>query len=120
MIFLIECVIACLLFTAALEILAARRREVFVNDYPPVVTDRLRGLGLVAQTPPSQPPRSCCSEKTNCIPFLDNYGIILVQRTGVLFYGKWDTRSCHRQGTHDIMEKIKRNRGKQAYGSHPN
>ena len=34
MIFLIECVVACLLFTAALEILAARRREVFVNDYP--------------------------------------------------------------------------------------
>ena len=33
MIFLIECVIACLLFTAALEILAGRR-EVFVNDYP--------------------------------------------------------------------------------------
>lgn len=68
MIFLIECVVACLLFTAALEILAARRREVFVNDYPPVVTDRLRGLGVVAQTPPSQPPWPCCSEKNKLHP----------------------------------------------------
>lgn len=34
MIFLIGCVVVCLLFTAVLESLAARRREVFVNDYP--------------------------------------------------------------------------------------
>lgn len=52
MVFLIECIAACVLFTLALEALAAKRREVFVNDYPPVVTDKLRALGLVAETPP--------------------------------------------------------------------
>ena len=54
MIFLIECVAACVLFTLALELLAAKRREVFVNDYPPVVTDRLRALNLVAEKPPAK------------------------------------------------------------------
>ena len=54
MIFLIECVAACALFTAALEILAAKRREVFVNDYPPVVTEKLRELRLVAEKPPAR------------------------------------------------------------------
>ena len=37
MVFAIKCIIACVLFTIALEILAARQREVFVNDYPPIV-----------------------------------------------------------------------------------
>ena len=41
MIFAIECVVACVLFTVALEILCARRREIFINDYPPVVSDKL-------------------------------------------------------------------------------
>ena len=40
MVFFLECVVACVLFTAALEALAAKRREVFVNDYPPVVTEK--------------------------------------------------------------------------------
>lgn len=48
MVFAIECIIACVLFTIALEILAARRRDVFVNDYPPIVTDRLRDLHMAA------------------------------------------------------------------------
>ena len=52
MVFVVECIAACVLFTAALEIMCAKRREVFVNDYPPVVTSRLRALGLVAETPP--------------------------------------------------------------------
>lgn len=38
MVFAIKCIIACVLFTIALEILAARQRDVFVNDYPPIVT----------------------------------------------------------------------------------
>ncbi len=44
MIFLVECIVACVLFTVALEIMCARRREIFTNDYPPVVTDKLRDL----------------------------------------------------------------------------
>ena len=48
MVFAIECIIASVLFTIALEILAARQRDVFVNDYPPIVTDRLRDLHMAA------------------------------------------------------------------------
>lgn len=54
MIFAAECIAACVLFTLALELAAANRRDVFVNDYPPVVTDKLRELHLVAQTPPTK------------------------------------------------------------------
>ena len=54
MIFLLECIAACALFTLVLELMAARRREVFTNDYPPVVTDKLRALQLVAETPPTK------------------------------------------------------------------
>ena len=54
MIFAVECVVACVLFTAALEILAARRREIFTNDYPPVVTDKLRDLNVIAEKPPAK------------------------------------------------------------------
>lgn len=44
MIFAIECIAACVLFTAALKLVSANREEVFVNDYPPVVTDKLRAI----------------------------------------------------------------------------
>lgn len=54
MIFLVECIAACALFTAMLEIICARRREIFTNDYPPVVTDKLRGLNLVSEKPPAK------------------------------------------------------------------
>lgn len=54
MIFLIESVATCVLFTLMLELVAANRREVFVNDYPPVVTDQLRKLNLVAEKPPAR------------------------------------------------------------------
>lgn len=54
MIFLIESVAACVLFTLMLELVAANRREVFVNDYPPVVTDQLRKRNLVAEKPPAR------------------------------------------------------------------
>lgn len=54
MIFFIECIVACALFTVALEIMCARRREIFTNDYPPVVTDKLRSLNLVAEKPPTK------------------------------------------------------------------
>lgn len=54
MLFTLECLAACVLFTAALEILCAKRREIFTNDYPPVVTDKLRSLNLVAEKPPAK------------------------------------------------------------------
>lgn len=54
MIFVIECIAACVLFTIILEIAAANRREAFANDYPPVVTDRLRQMGIIAEKPPAK------------------------------------------------------------------
>ncbi len=51
MIFLIECIVACALFTAVLEILCAKRREILTNDYPPVVTEKLRSLNIVSEKP---------------------------------------------------------------------
>ncbi len=54
MVFLIECIVACVLFTVMLEIMCAKRREIFTNDYPPVVTDKLRSLNLVAEKPPTR------------------------------------------------------------------
>ena len=54
MIFVVECIAACALFTVALEILCARRREIFTNDYPPVVTDKLRDLHIVGEKPPAK------------------------------------------------------------------
>lgn len=54
MVFAIESIAACVLFTVLLEIATVNRREVFVNDYPPVVTDKLRQIGLIAENPPAK------------------------------------------------------------------
>ncbi len=50
----IECVIACLLFTGVVIIATRSRREAFVNDYPPVITKKLRGMGMIAEKPPAK------------------------------------------------------------------
>ncbi len=52
--FLIECIVACVLFTAMIEISCAKRREIFTNDYPPVVIDKLRDLNIVSEKPPAK------------------------------------------------------------------
>lgn len=54
MVFAIECIVACILFTLALELVAHNRQEVFINDSPPIVTDKLRALGLVSEKPPAR------------------------------------------------------------------
>ena len=54
MIFLIECIVACALFTIMIEIICAKRREIFTNDYPPVVVDKLRDLNVVGEKPPTK------------------------------------------------------------------
>lgn len=54
MIFLIESIAACLIFTLLIKLIAHNRQEVFTNDYPPVVTDKLRALGLIAEKPPAK------------------------------------------------------------------
>ena len=54
MVFLIESITACALFTLLIKLISHNRQEVFTNDYPPVVTDKLRSLGLIAEKPPAK------------------------------------------------------------------
>ena len=35
-----------------MKIVTEKKREVFANDYPPVVTDKLREMGCIAEKPP--------------------------------------------------------------------
>lgn len=54
MVFLLESIVACLIFTLLIKLIAHNRQEVFTNDYPPIVTDKLRALGLIAEKPPAK------------------------------------------------------------------
>ena len=54
MVFLIESVTACAIFTLLIKLISHNRQEVFTNDYPPVVTNKLRKLGLIAEKPPAK------------------------------------------------------------------
>ena len=54
MVFLMESIVACALFTLLIKLISHNRQEVFTNDYPPVVTDKLRQLGLIAEKPPAK------------------------------------------------------------------
>ena len=54
MLFLYESIVACLIFTLLIKLIAHNRQEVFTNDYPPAVTDKLRTLGLIAEKPPAK------------------------------------------------------------------
>ncbi|MBP3656462.1 MAG: hypothetical protein J6K32_07180 [Clostridia bacterium] len=54
MIFFAESVALCVLFTAMVRLAMWKRQTAFANDYPPVVTDRLRAMGLLAQRPPAR------------------------------------------------------------------
>ena len=54
MIFLIECIVACILFTLMVKLATWKKQTAFTNDYPPVVTDKLRTMGLIAEKPPAR------------------------------------------------------------------
>ena len=54
MVFLVESVVACAVFTLLLQIAMGKRQAAFVNEYPPVVTDKLRQVGLIAQKLPAR------------------------------------------------------------------
>ena len=54
MVFLTESVAACTIFTLLIKLISHNRQEVFTNDYPPVVTNKLRELGLIAEKPPAK------------------------------------------------------------------
>lgn len=61
MVFLIESIVACALFTLLIKQISHNRQEVFTNDYPPVVTDKLRELRLIAEKPPAKKKASSAS-----------------------------------------------------------
>ena len=54
MLFLMESIVACALSTLLIKLISHNRQEVFTNDYPPVVTNKLRELGLIAEKPPAK------------------------------------------------------------------
>lgn len=54
MIFLIESIVACVVFTLLIKLISHNRQEVLTNDYPPVVTNKLRKMGLIAEKPPAR------------------------------------------------------------------
>lgn len=54
MIFAIECIVACVLFTLMIKLATWKKQVAFTNDYPPVVTNKLRDKGLIAQKPPAR------------------------------------------------------------------
>ena len=54
MVFLIECLVACISFTLMIRLATWKQQVAFTNDYPPVVTDKLRDKGLIAQKPPAR------------------------------------------------------------------
>ena len=54
MVLLIESIVSCAIFTLLIKAISHNRQEVFTNDYPPVVTDKLRALGLIAEKPPAR------------------------------------------------------------------
>lgn len=54
MLFLTEAIIACAVFTLLIKLIAHNRQEVFINDYPPMVTEVLRVKGAIAEKPPAK------------------------------------------------------------------
>ena len=54
MIFLIESIVACVLFTVMIKLVTMCKGEAFENDYPKVVTDKLRQKGILKEKPPAK------------------------------------------------------------------
>ena len=54
MLFVSECLIACIFFTLLIKLATCKQQVAFTKDYPPVVTDKLRDKSLIAQKPPAR------------------------------------------------------------------
>lgn len=94
MVFWVECIVFCALFTLALELVSAKRREVFLNDYPPVVTEKLRALGLVAQKPPARK-RDIIRKLTAMVVYAVLFAVILRFINGITaFWAAARTAYC--------------------------
>jgi len=54
MLLFIESIVLCALFVLMIKLVTLAKHEAFANDYPPVVTEKLREMGLIAETPPKK------------------------------------------------------------------
>ena len=87
MIFAIEAIAACTLFTLLIKLISHNRQEVFTNDYPPVVTDKLRELGLIAEKPPAKK-KDIIRKLTAMIVFALLFALLMRHVNGINTFGK--------------------------------
>ena len=96
MVFLIESVAACAIFTLLIKLISHNRQEVFTNDYPPVVTNKLRELGLIAEKPPAKK-KDIVRKLTAMIVFVILFALLMRYVNGIetfreaslMVYGLW-------------------------------
>ena len=87
MVFLIESVAACAIFTLLIKLISHNRQEVFTNDYPPVVTDKLRELGLIAEKPPAKK-KDIIRKLTAMIVFAILFALLMRYVNGIETFGE--------------------------------
>lgn len=93
MIFLIEAVVACLLFTLMIKLISHNRQEIFTNDYPPVVTDKLRALGLIAEKPPAKK-KDIIRKLIALIVYAVMFALLLRYVNGITTFGEAALTAC--------------------------
>ena len=87
MIFLIESVVACTIFTFLIKAISHNRQEIFTNDYPPVVTDKLRALGMIAEKPPARK-KDVIRKLTALIIFSILFALLMRHVNGITTFGE--------------------------------
>ena len=87
MVFLSESIAACLIFTFLIKLISHNRQEVFTNDYPPVVTEKLRALGLIAEKPPTRK-KDMIRKLTALIVFALLFALLLRYVNGIGTFGE--------------------------------
>lgn len=87
MIFLMESVAACAVFTLLIKLISHNRQEVFTNDYPPVVTNKLRELGLIAEKPPAKQ-KDIIRKVTALVIFAILFALLMRHVNGITTFGE--------------------------------
>lgn len=87
MIFLMESVAACAVFTLLIKLISHNRQEVFTNDYPPVVTNKLRELGLIAEKPPAKR-KDIIRKLTALVIFAILFALLMRHVNGITTFGE--------------------------------
>ena len=87
MVFLMESIVACAIFTLMIKLISHNRQEVFTNDYPSVVTDKLRELGLIAEKPPARK-KDIIRKLTAMIVFALLFALLMRYVNGIDTFGE--------------------------------